>query len=58
MTFWRDTQEGPSDDFINRPFDCVFASLLGHLEAVVLRLKSLHGTEGCLVCLRCVVSVF
>lgn len=28
----------PSDDFINRPFDSVFASSLGHLRAVVLRL--------------------
>lgn len=58
MTFWRDAWEGPSDDFINRPFDCVFASSLGHLRAMVLRLSSLRGIEGCLVCPCGMVSVF
>lgn len=47
-----------SDDFINRPFDFVFASSLCHLTAVVLRLQSLRGMEEWLVCPGCMVPVF
>lgn len=50
MAFWRDAWERPRDDSINRPFDFVFASSLGHLRAVVLRLRSLRGMEGWLLC--------
>lgn len=56
--FWRDGQERPSDDFINRTSDFVFASLLCHLRAVVLRPRSLRGPEEWLVCLCCVVPIF
>lgn len=56
MAFWRDVWERLRDDSINRPFDFVFASSLGHVRAVVLRLRSLCGTEGWLLCPCCMAS--
>lgn len=55
---WRAAQERLSDDIINRSFDFVFASSLGHCRAVVIGHLSLYGIGRYLVCPWCVVSVF
>ena len=54
----RAAQERLNDDFIDKSFDFMFASSLGHCRAVVIRHLSFYGIGRYLVGPWCVVSIF